>query len=144
MTNYPALEAASVHASYDPESAVVTITYQGDLGADASAAAYTWLEDLLNQVGTEKLYGEIFDFRDVTRFQTDNLIDARKHSRRLNIMMETYHYPIAMIVSNAMQEEILRGPMRIVEGNQRKRIVHTEQEARAFLDEWHHSPASSA
>ncbi|MEM6282446.1 MAG: hypothetical protein AAF787_09665, partial [Chloroflexota bacterium] len=115
----------------------------GDMGNGTLfiEVAYKWLGDLIVCIGTERLYGEIFDFRDVRSFSTDNLIDARKKSRKMNIMMNTQDFPVAMVVANDMQEQILRGPMRIMEENPRKRIVHATEDALAFLDEWHNRSA---
>jgi hypothetical protein len=94
-------------------------------------------KQLIDKIGTENLYGEVFDFREVTFFSLDNLIGARKNSRRMNIMANTHEFPVAMIVASRMQEEVLRGPMQVMPGNKRKRIVKTVDEAVAFLDEWH-------
>lgn len=130
------LSHEQVHAHFDVDSAIAYITYYGQIEGAASEAAYTWLTQVINAVGVENLYGEIFDFRAVTQFTTENLIGARKHSRRFNLKQDTRQFPVALIVANAMQEEILRGPMRVVPENTRKRIVHSQAEARAFLDEW--------
>ena len=144
MITHTKLDHELVVATFDPETAIALIDYRGALDAEASAAAYNWLQDLLEKIGSEALFGEIFDFRRVTQFKTDNLIDARKHSRRMNLMMETYYFPVAMVVGNAMQEEILRGPMRVMPGNPRKRIVYEMDDAVAFIQSWHQGGAGSA
>lgn len=137
MANFSPLQSEHVDATFDEETAIVYIRYHGELDASASQAAYGWLEGLLKQVGSQSIYGEIFDFTKVTGFLTENIVDARKNSRKMNLMMDTHHFPVAMIVSGDMHVEILRGPMGIPEGNLRKRIVESETAARAFLDEWH-------
>ncbi|MEM6530952.1 MAG: hypothetical protein AAF653_21825 [Chloroflexota bacterium] len=135
------LSLENVTTHFDEKRAIAHITYRGILRAGDSEAAYKWLGELIVCIGTERLYGEIFDFRDVRSFSTDNLIDARKKSRKMNIMMNTQDFPVAMVVANDMQEQILRGPMRIMEENPRKRIVHATEDALAFLDEWHNRSA---
>jgi hypothetical protein len=45
--------------------------------------------------------------------------------------------PVAMVVRDAVQREILRGPMRNMPENKRKRIVESIDEAFAFFKEWH-------
>ncbi|MEL6269239.1 MAG: hypothetical protein AAFV33_08305 [Chloroflexota bacterium] len=135
------LALETVSTRFDEDRAIAHITYRGVLRADASEAAYTWLNTLVENIGTERLYGEVFDFREVKAFSTDNLIDARKKSRKMNIMMNTQDFPVAMIVANDMQEQILRGPMRIMEENPRKRIVRTMDDALAFLEAWHNRRA---
>jgi hypothetical protein len=131
------LEQEKVRAHFDLETKVAYIHYAGILGADASTAAYQWLAELIAAVGIENIYGEIFDFTDVRQFQPDNLIDARKHSRKLNLRVNIHETPVAMVVRDTVQKEILRGPMRNVPENRRKRIVQTEAEAFAFFKEWH-------
>jgi hypothetical protein len=131
------LEREHVTAYYNSERRVAYIEYRGILGAGASNAAYTWLEDVIEAVGIDNIYGEIFDFTKVTQFQPDNLIDARKNSRKLNLRVNIHNTPVAMIVRDEVQREILRGPMRNVPENKRKRIVANEQEAFEFFDEWY-------
>ncbi len=126
-----------VSAHYHAETSIAYITYRGELSATESDMAYKWLAGLIEVVGTKALYGEVFDFREVKRFTVENLITAQKRSRRMNIMLNTQDFPVAMVVANTMQEEILRGPMRIVIGNQRKRIVRSMEDAHVFLNEWH-------
>jgi hypothetical protein len=132
-----------VTAFFDGENGVAHITYSGDLDADDSSAAYDWLSNLIIEVGIEKIRGEVFDFTDVHLFQPDNLIDARKNSRKLNLRVNIHNTPVAMIVRDSVHREILRGPMRIVEENKRKRIVETHEEAYSFFDEWHQNSEAS-
>jgi hypothetical protein len=135
--SFPPLQQPQVEARYEPENQIVYVRYTGVLGSDASDRAYTWLAELINKIGIENIYGEIFDFTQVTQFQPDNIINARKNSRKLNLRVNIHETPVAMIVRDAVQEEILRGPMRNVPENKRKRIVHSDEEALAFFEEWH-------
>jgi hypothetical protein len=135
--NIERLDREHVKAHYNSEQRVAYIAYRGILGAGASNAAYTWLEDVISSVGIDNIYGEIFDFTKVTQFQPDNLIDARKNSRKLNLRVNIHNTPVAMIVRDEVQREILRGPMRNVPENKRKRIVTSEEEAFRFFDEWY-------
>jgi len=131
------LELEQVSTKYDPESRIAYITYRGALGPDASGAAYKWIDRLINEVGIAHVYGEIFDFRQVLEFLPENLMDARKKSRRMNMKNNITNLPVAMIVNGLVQVEILRGPLQNVPENARKRIVYSMDEALAFLDEWH-------
>ncbi|MEL6148291.1 MAG: hypothetical protein AAFU54_09855 [Chloroflexota bacterium] len=130
------LDMERVTAYFDGERSVAHITYSGVLEAEDSSAAYEWLQSLIEQVGIENIRGEIFDFTEVRLFQPDNLIDAKKNSRKLNLRVNIHNTPVAMVVRDAVHREILRGPMRIVEENRRKRIVDTMDEAYAFFEEW--------
>ena len=130
----PPLERENATAHYDEETGIAYINYMGFLDADASVAVYEWLADLDEVV--EDLYGEVFDFRQVTEFMPDNLMEARKKSRRRNMRQDVHTLPVAMIVKDFYQEEILRGPMQNVPENQRKRIVRGMDEALYFLQKW--------
>ena len=135
----PPLQHPNVSASYDSTTRIAYITYKGFLTAEVSAAVYDWLAELAQTAGI--IYGEVFDFRQVTEFMPDNLIEARKKSRRRALKPQTQGVPVAMIVKDFYQEEILRGPMQNVPENHRKAIVHDIDEALAFLHQWHaHHP----
>lgn len=129
------MEQASAH--FDEESKIAFIKYNGVLSAEESTAVYNWLADLVEVVGLEGIYGEVFDFRKVEEFAADNLMQARRNSRRHNMRNNVRRLPVAMIISNFYQEEILRGPMQNVEENKRKALVQNMDEAVAFLNKWH-------
>jgi hypothetical protein len=133
----PDLKHPNAKAFYNVDNGIAYITYMGYLTADASIAVYDWLNDLIAEVGIDNMYGEIFDFRIVEEFMPDNLLEARRKSRGYNIRNNVKKLPVAMIVSNHYQEEILRGPMQNVEENKRKIIVWTMADALNFLKEWH-------
>jgi hypothetical protein len=135
----PALNHEKAQAHYDEATKIAHITYTGLLDAETSTAVYDWLADLVDIVGIEGIYGEIFDFRKVQEFMADNLMQARRSSRRYNMRHNVRRIPVAMIISNYYQEEILRGPMQNVEENKRKTIVWNPEDALAFLHEWHTS-----
>lgn len=131
------LEHSTASAHYDEETQIVYITYRGLLDADSSGSVYSWLQVLIMTIGVENIYGEVFDFREVTEFSPDNLMNARQKSRTMNLRMNTRSIPVAMIVKDFYQEEILRGPMKNVPENPRKKIVQSMDDALSFLDEWH-------
>lgn len=138
------LHHEKAQAHYDEASRIAYITYTGLLDAEASTAVYDWLADLVDAVGVDGIYGEIFDFRKVQEFMADNLMQARRSSRRYNMRHNVRRFPVAMIISNYYQEEILRGPMQNVEENKRKTIVWNPEDALAFLHEWHASKDSQS
>jgi len=47
------------------------------------------------------------------------------------------HVAVALIVSTLLQENMVRVAMKITPQEHRKRIVKSEEAARAFIDEWH-------
>jgi hypothetical protein len=139
-----ALQQENAQASFDAESHIAFITYHGVLTAATSIAVYDWLADLTEAVGLDNVYGEVFDFREVEQFMPDNLISARKNSRRMNMRNNVKKLPVAMIVKDFVQEEILRGPMQNPKENQRKRIVRTMDEALTFITGYHQQQTPEA
>lgn len=135
MTLIAPLEHHNVTCYYDEATGIAHVVYRGQLDATASAVAYDWLALVNETVGVP--YGEVFDFREVTEFLQDNLMEARKKSRRRNLRRDVHQFPVAMIVKDPYQEEILRGPMQVVPENPRKAIVHSPEEAIAFIRAWH-------
>lgn len=131
------LNMEKAQARFDDETGIAHIKYSGSLTAEESTAVYDWLADLVETLGLEAIYGEVFDFRDVTEFEADNLMQARRNSRRHNMRNNVRHVPVAMVISSFYQEEILRGPMQNVEENKRKAIVWEMDEAVQFLHDWH-------
>lgn len=131
------LKIPNALAQYNAEIGIAYIKYRGNLDGATTTAVYDWLGDLIETVGFDDLFGEVFDFTDVEEFMPDNLMQARKHSRRYNFKNNVRKLPVAMVVSNHFQEEILRGPMKNVEENPRKTIVWSLEEAVKFIEEWH-------
>jgi hypothetical protein len=131
------LQHDNARARYDSDSGIAHITYTGYLTGEASTAVYDWLADVTQAIGIENMRGEVFDFRDVTEFMPDNLMDARRNSRRYNVKNDVRRLPVAMIVKDFYQEEILRGPMQNVRENARKTIVRTMDDALGFIRDWH-------
>ncbi len=136
------LQHPKAMARYDEETGIIYVNYSGLLDGETSTAVYNWLGDLTDAVGIEKMRGEVFDFREVTEFMPDNLMDARRNSRRYNLRNDIQRLPVAMIVKDFYQEEILRGPMQNVKENQRKTIVWSSEEALTFIQNWHENHGS--
>lgn len=130
------LEVEQASAYYDLEKHIAYIKYRGVLGSDVTIQVYDWLDELYKEYGTEGFYGQIFDFREVKEFDESNLATARKTSNKMNMRIDTSHIPVALIVSDFYHEEILRTAMRISPEHIRKKIVWSEADAYAFLDEW--------
>ncbi len=128
------IEQASAH--FDEDARIVYVTYRGSLGEAVNVQVYDWLDRLLKSVDLKTVYGEIFDFQKVSEFQTDNLEAARKSSKRVNLKRNVSQLPVALVVGNAYQHQILEIAMRVTPDHQRKRIVRSQAEALTFLEEW--------
>ena len=134
--DYERLEIEQASAYFDPESRIVRVAYSGSLGSDVTVEVYAWLDGLVKEIGVDSINGQIFDFSNVTEFQESNLQTARKASKKMNIRIDTSKIPVALVVGTFYQEEILRGSMQISPDHVRKRIVKSEEEAMAFIEEW--------
>ena len=134
------IERASIN--FDPETRIVEIIYRGALDGETNARVYQWLEEFYQEVDISEIWGQIFDFRNVTEFLQDNLKTARRNSTRLNMRTDVSQCPAALVVNDFYHGEILRGSMRVSTENIRKRIVWSRQEALDFFEEWHaeHTP----
>ena len=130
------LETEQAQAFFDEDNQIVYVAYSGSLGSDVTVTVYDWLDRLIKSIGLDVIQGEIFDFSGVTEFQESNLQTARKTSKRMNLRVDTSKIPVALVVDSFYQEEILRGSMQISPDHVRKRIVHSQDEAQAFLEEW--------
>lgn len=135
------LEIERAYAYLDEETRIIRIKYNGNLDGQTSTQVYTWLNGVVQALGIEAIAGEIFDFREVREFLPDNIMEARKKSRGMNLRNDTSSMPVVMIVKDFYQEEILRGPMQNLPENPRKRIVRTEEEALTFIQEWNKTRA---
>lgn len=131
------LEIQQAAAHYDDTTRLVRIVYHGELGAEVTRQVYDWLEELYEAVGTDAIYGQIFDFRKVTQFLDENLQAARRASKIANIRMDTSRFPVALLISDFYHQEILRSAMRVTPDNERKRLVWSEAEALEFFQQWH-------
>lgn len=130
------LEIDQATVYFDESRLILRVAYTGSLGAEVTVQVYDWIDQLIKLIGVEAIHGEIFDFSGVTEFQESNLQTARKTSKRMNIRVDTSNIPVALIAKTFYQEEMLRGAMQIPKEHARKRIVKTEEEAYAFINEW--------
>lgn len=130
------LDTEQASTYYDDARRLIWVAYRGKLGADVTVLVYDWIDTVVSSVGVENIMGEIFDFRGVQEFLPENLQTARKTSKRMNVRLDTSQIPVALVVGNAYQEEMLRGPMQVSPDHARKRIVKSEDEALQFINEW--------
>jgi hypothetical protein len=130
------LELEQATATFDEQRLLIRVAYRGSLGSEVTVQVYDWIDRLVKTIGVEAVFGEIFDFREVTEFQAENLQTARKTSKRMNVRVDMSNVPVALIIKTFYHEEILRGSMQVVPDHQRKRIVKSEAEALAFIEAW--------
>jgi hypothetical protein len=137
----PLLKTKHIHALFDPEQHLIRVKYYGELTADVPAQFYAWLEKLVNVVDVKTIYGGLFDFRQVTKFHTQNLSTTRKNSRNINQKVDMGHLPIAFITETLYQTEMARILIQLVPQPERRRIVKSEEDGLQFIHNWNQHQA---
>lgn len=137
MIEIPRLNTDSVEGYYDLDKHEAFVKYKGVLGAKATQQLYQWMGAMVTVFsGSIMLKQVTFDFRDVTSFDAENLSTARSESKKLHQSFALDFLPAALIVANEAQAEIIRLSQKVSGQGERSRIVFSEEEARAFFDEW--------
>jgi len=138
------IEAEQFSAYYDEQERILFVTYSGIVTPDVTAQFYSWLIQSLAERPeiVETARGSVYDFRKVARFENKNLTAAQRESQNLNQRFDLTSIPVALIVGSMYQEQLLRVTMQIQPGQERKRIVRSVDEARAFFAEFHRKHGS--
>ena len=137
------LETPDVIAYYDEEQHLVFITYSEALTTDITKAVYEWANRIATSDEVAKSRGSIYDFRQVRKFNLGNLTTVQQKSTQLNRKEDFSHHAVALIVDTFYQESMVRTAMQISPGQDRKRIVHSMEEALAFIESFHNKRGTS-
>jgi hypothetical protein len=126
-------------AWYDDEQMILHVVYKGILTPDTTAQFYRWLGGVIQRRPQDvvRAKGSIYDFRAVTGFDSRNLTSAQRQSQQFNTKADVSSHPVALLVDTFMQEQILRVELKISPQQDRKRIVHSEDEAYRFIASFH-------
>lgn len=135
MTMLPVLDSETVHAYRDAETDISYITYKGAVDGRTTQAVYEWVKDLLTYIDNTKTRGVVMDFRQVTKFMPDHLSTVRRESRDLN-KAETLVHPVAMVVQNLYQEQMVKVSVRMSERPDHVQFVNSIEEGLAFFADW--------
>lgn len=124
---------------YDDETSILHVVYKGVLTPDVTTQMYRWLGDLIQRRPADVVQakGSIYDFRQVTGFDSRNLTSAQRQSQQFNNKIDMTNHPVALLVDTLMQEQILRVELKISPQQDRKRVVHSEAEALDFIASFH-------
>ncbi|MEO8609832.1 MAG: hypothetical protein ABI690_18210 [Chloroflexota bacterium] len=124
---------------YDDEIQVLRVAYKGVLSPDVTAQMYRWLGEVIQRRPADvvRAKGSIYDFRQVTGFDSRNLTSAQRQSQQFNTKVDMTNHPVALLVDTFLQEQILRVELKISPQQDRKRMVHSEAEALAFIASFH-------
>jgi hypothetical protein len=133
------IESEQFSGWYDDQEQILQVVYKGVLTADVTIQVYRWLGEVIqkNPAEVSRARGSIFDFRKVTGFDSRNLTSAQRQSQQLNARTDVGNHPVALLVDTLLQEQILRVELKISPQQDRKRLVRTEAEALAFINNFH-------
>ncbi len=129
------LHTESLHCYVDEAQHILYIVYQGVVTAETTAQAYGWMMRHATPEIIAWLRGALFDFRKVTRFAVGNLSAVQKKSREINTT-QRIETPIAMVVQQVHQEQMVYIGMKVSPNETNKRMVRTVEEATAFFNEY--------
>lgn len=132
-----------VSATYNSETKMATVTYQGALTQSVTTKAYQWIFASAMKIGVENIYGSMFDFREVTSFELAN-IRTVKREKTAHADVDFSQVPTGLIVKTMYQEQMVRVSMRVTEQSDRLRIVYSEEDALAFIKSWHQNQAQKS
>ncbi|MDQ7027160.1 MAG: hypothetical protein Q9P44_16565 [Anaerolineae bacterium] len=134
-----ALKTEQIEASFDETRGLLLVKYRGKLLSVVTNQFYAWLMANMkaNPEKVTEARGSIYDFRDVTDFEIDNLSAPQQGSKQLTSQSDVTGHPVALIVNDIYQEGMVKLSMQLTEQQDRKRIVKSTDEAVAFIDNWY-------
>lgn len=137
------LNTPTLKITYDRRNQVLIISYHKELNAENTLLMYKWLFSSIEKRGMGGIRGAVYDFTDVQKFTTSNLISTQRGSMAINAKADLSRMPVAMLVKTVMQEQQVGIVMNITPGEQRKRIVKSMSQALTFISDFHKNLAQS-
>src|SRR5689334_13798290 len=131
----PRIDTQTLTTDFDPVQRVVYIRFSGSLTPDIVTRLYDWINALTEALGAEHIRGVVNDMRGMRFLQSYSLGMLAKASRKANAKHDFSHLPTAYIVSSLFQDQIARMAIRVAPN--RRAIVHSDEEALRFIDDWH-------
>ena len=131
------LEKDGFAAYLDDETKIPHVTYPAHLTPEVTINMYKWFGGLIDKHGIDNLCGCIFDFSNVEKFHPANFRTARAESRKINLKADLGKFPVAFVVEDMKQEQMLRVSMRLTQNPARLRIMYSIESAVAFIQDWY-------
>ena len=128
-----------IAAYYDEERQILRVKYVGVMTPAVTSEFYHWLGSVAKSNPDKVLTarGSIYDFRDVTEFANSNISSTARQSEQVNQQLDLQNHPVAIIAKDAIQTATLTVTMRVNGQQDRKRIVKSETDALAFINDFH-------
>ena len=131
------MEEDGLDGHFDEATKIVWVIYPKILAPEVTIKMYTWYDQLAQELGGfSAMKGCIFDFRNVRKFHPQNARTAQVESRKINEKYDLSAFPVAFLVKDMYQEQMLRVSMRITQNSSRLRLVFTEDEGVKFILNW--------
>ncbi len=138
-------DGTNVTAHFDVQTGYLYVSYRDVISAETTASVYAWGAELAKLVGITAIKAMLVNFQAVSKFDYNNLRTASKASRTINQEFDLSHLPVALIVKNMYQEQMVGISMKLMDQTQRMQMVYTEEEALKFVVNWQkaNSPTST-
>lgn len=138
MGQYEELHTDTIDGFFDEETRILRVKYRGMVTAQVTRDVYGWIGRLIMSAhGNINLaLGSIYDFREVTQFDSLTLSTTQRGSQTVNRDAELRYHPVALIVKTPFQREYVRLTMKVSPQEDRKKIVETPEDAEAFIVEF--------
>jgi hypothetical protein len=136
MAQYEVFETKNILCRYDPLTRIMHIRYNETSLPEDAINGYAWALRIFDVVDVNTIRGSIFDFRRITMFHLSTLNTTRTQSIRMNRSVDLSSHPVALLIKTIYQEKMLGISKAVTPGEDRKRIVRSEDEAVKFLNAW--------
>ncbi len=135
MGQYEELHTDNVDGFFDEETRILRVKYRGMVTAQVTREVYAWIGRLIVAAhgNVQLALGSIYDFREVTQFDSLTLSTTQRGSQTVNRDAELRYHPVALIVKTPFQREYVRLTMKVSPQEDRKKIVETPEDAEAFI-----------
>ncbi|MDZ4672579.1 MAG: hypothetical protein SH821_17090 [Phototrophicales bacterium] len=135
MGHYEELHTDVIDGLFDETTRILRVKYRGTVTAQVTRDVYGWIGRLIVASGdnVNLALGSIYDFRDVTAFDSLTLSTTQRGSQTVNREAELRYHPVALIVTTPFQREYVRLTMKVSPQEDRKHIVETLEDAEAFI-----------
>jgi hypothetical protein len=128
---------------FDDEKSVVYGIYGTQATGETTARIHMSVLKFVREIGSENIYGLIFDMRRIEEFSRDNFASMQRESFNIDKKFDMSHIPVAFVVDTQMQEQFARMLIGATSGHDRKYIVYSLAEAFMFFEEWHSENSAS-
>lgn len=138
MGLFEELHTEHIDGFFDEKARILRVQYRGMVTAQVTRDVYAWIGRLIvvahGNVNIAR--GSIYDFRDVTRFDSLTLSTTQRSSQAINRETELRYHPVALIVRTPFQREYVRLTMKVSPQEDRKKIVESVEDAEKFIAEF--------